>query len=407
MLRLVKYTLSNAPWTLIASMAQPLSNYVIIILLSQFYGLAEGGRFRLLLSIFAILALFTLIDSGKIVVKYLVMAHSGVVRPLLFNRMRWALAGLFAGVAGALLIHQKEDNLWVALLVAAVLLPISEPASLYAQINQAKKQFRLAAIYSISKFTSATALVPVCFYLNLDVIYFFAGYFIILGAFNVAFILLHEETFQPAGVNAPTYIKESVQLSASGLFPVILEHADKFIVSYFLGLEALALYAVGISTGRLLLNFVRPVLVIYFPILVDQRPTARFVALAFALLSCVGVAAAWLLQYYFGGVLEAKFLPAYPLAAVIVAGLGVHFSSVIVYYSSVYHRGSRIIIPTVTNIITSALVIAYLGAAIMYAGAYALVLCAASYPLRDLLNLIITVAMSKRFGIDANADPVH
>ena len=150
-LNLIRYTLSHAPWAFITSLSMGLSHYVIIILVAKYYNLEEAGQFRLLLATFGILGLLTLMDSGKVLVKYLVQTQVGVVRTLFLQRMRWSLAALAIGAGLAGWYYWKGDEVWLPLLIASVCLPIANPASLYIQINQAQKKFRLNAFYAVAK----------------------------------------------------------------------------------------------------------------------------------------------------------------------------------------------------------------------------------------------------------------
>lgn len=405
--RLVKYTLRNAPWTLIASLSSGLSNYIIILVLSGAFGLAAGGEFRLFLSIMGVLSIFTLTDTGKIAVKYLVLGDSGVVRPLLLNRMRWAVAGIVAGAVTAAVFYQRGNALWLPVLAGALLLPLTYPTDMYAQINQARRQFHLNALYSVAKYTSLVLLALAATRIDMSVPLFLIVYSVMIAGYHILFLTRHKETFEQANPNARSYIREGIQLSGSGLFPLLMESADKFLISYFFGLEALGLYAIGVSTGRLFLNLVKPTLAIYFPILVKTRPDARLLLVSLVVLTGIGIVAALLMDLYFTHVLAAKYMDAYPLAAIVVAGLGVYAVGVIIQYSSIYYKDSTIAIPAIANITTTVLVVSYLFVSIAQGGQYALLLCAASYPLRDLISMTSIMFLSKRLGIHAKTDIVH
>jgi O-antigen/teichoic acid export membrane protein len=403
---LLRYTLSHAPWMLISSLSHGVSNYIIIILLAKFYGLAAGGQFRLLLSIVSLLSTFTLLDSGKVVIRHLVMQRPGVVRPLLIARVLGALAGLSIGVIAATVLHWKGDELWLPMLMAALLLPVTFPPDLYAQVNQAKKQFHINAIYNVARYSTLTLMVLVLGLLRFDVMWLFAAYFAVFAVFNLFYLMLCREAYEPSNPEGRVFIKETVQLSGSGVFPIIIENADKILISYFLGLEALGLYAIGVSTGKILLNFIRPALTIYFPILVNRRVDGSLLLRSFLALSTIGLTIAVLMKYYFAHVLGPEHLNAYPVAAVIVGGLGLYFVGVLSYYSSVYHKDSTIIIPSLTNIISSVLVISYLVAAILQGGEHVLLLCAASYPLREFIKMCIIVVLSRKEEADAKPGAV-
>jgi len=403
----VRYTVTHAPWSLISSLSAGVSNYIVIIMLAKFYGLAASGQFRLLLSMFGILSLFTLRDSGKVAIKYLVQNECGVVRPLIRQRLLWGLAGLAIGLAIVLVFYLRGDSAWLPLLVVALCVPIAHPASMFAQINQARKQFRLNAFYSVTKYGTITLAAFALGWFRADPIWFFCLFFLLTSAFHIAFLLRHEEVFEADNVNASQYRRESLQLSASGIFPILLDHADKFLISYFFGLEVLGLYVIGVSTGRLMLHFVKPTLTIYFPVLVNQHLDRSLLIGGFLALTAVGLVAGIAVHFYFIYVLGAQYMDAAPLAMVIVAGLGVYFVGVVVYYSAVYHQDGTARIPAITNVVTAVLIVCYMLAAVRFGGDYALLLCAASYPLRELVNLIVITLLNTRLNTGENARAVQ
>ena len=402
----LRYTLVNGPWVLIGSLSFGLSNYLIILVLAFQYGLAEAGKFRLFLSIVELLAIFSLLDTSKIIVKNLVLGKRGVVRPLMLHRAKWSLAGLAIGCIIAAVFYQQGSDIWIPLLVASLLLPAACSADAYSDINLAKKQFQTNAFFNLAKFGTLTLAALTVAHLDVGVFYFMVAYFVIVAAFHLAFVTRYEEAFEPAGPEAGVLKKQATRLSGAGLFPALLEQADKALISLFLGMDALGLYTVGVATGRLLLHCIRPLLTIYFPMLVHDRPTPKLLLVLGCGLTVVGAAFAWLLQFYFDRVLGPSFAGAFPVAAVCAAGLGVYGVGVTTYYSTIFHRNSDLRIPTLTNIVTAAVTLCYLVAAVIFGGQWALLLCAASYPLRELINLTIITVLSKRVGANAKAGSV-
>lgn len=397
MASLLRYTASNAPWALVASLSTGLSNYLILLLLSGAYGLAASGQFRLYLSIILILRIFSLTETGKIAVKYLVLGERGVVMPLLLNRMRWSFLGVVAGFVTAAIFYSRGSDLWIPIMIGSALLPLTYPSDIYGQINQARRQFRANAIYSATKNGALVLLAVIAASsTKFAVVPFLVAYSVLLTAFNVYFLTRHAETFEPPSANADTYVREGLHLSGGGLFPVALEHADKFLIGYFFGLEALGIYTIGVSTGQLLVRFVKPLLTIFFPILVNHLPTTKILVGTLVVLTAVGLAGAIPLDFYFTIVLGSTYLAGYPLAVIVLSGLGFHATGVIIQYSSIYHKHSRVVIPNITNITTTLIVVCCLLLAVFHERNIALLLCAASYPLRDLLNIVTTVILSKK-----------
>jgi O-antigen/teichoic acid export membrane protein len=392
----ILYGFRYAPWAVLASLCAGLSNYLIIILLSQYYGLTTGGEFRLLLSIVGLLSLFTLAEADKVVIRHLVTGKQGVVRPLVISRMQFSLIGTVVGTITAAFFYQKGQDIWLGILTASLLLPLAFPADLYEQIVQSRNNFRMLALYSVIKYTILTSLAFLAGYWSVAFAAFLVLYYAGLTALNIGFLILQPETFEPSSPEAPLYFRESIQLSVAGFFPVVLEHADKFLVAYFLGLEKLALYTIGISTGRMIAIVIKPTMSVYFPVLVKERFSFGLLLTLFLSLTVAGIIASWPLSYYFSHVLGAEYVEAFPLAAIVMAGLGVYFISVAMYYSSIYHKDAELSVPTMTSFFSTLVTLAYLLLSLTFGGQYALILSAASYPLRDLMTLILTLTLSKR-----------
>ena len=390
------YSFHHAPWAVLASLCAGLSNYIVIILLSKYYGLAAGGEFRLLLSIVGLLSLLTLAESDKVAIRHLVMGKKGVIRPLFISRVEFSLIGMAIGVITAVVFYREGQEIWPGILVASLLLPLAFPTDLYAQIVQSRENFRTLALYSVVKYTILTSLALLAGLWSLTTSAFFIIYYVVLTTLNIGLLVLQPETFEPSSPEAPVYFRESIQLSVAGFFPVVLEHADKFLVSYFLGLEKLGLYTIGISTGRLIAVVIKPTMTVYFPVLVKERFGFSLLLTLFLGLTVAGIIGSWLLSYYFSHVLGAEYAEAYSLAAIVLAGLGIYFISVVVYYSSIYHKDAKLGIPMMTSFLSTLATLSYLLLSLKFGGRFALILSAASYPLRDLMTLILTLALSKR-----------
>ena len=396
------YFMKNAPWTVVTTFVTGVSTYAIMLMLMRFEGLEAVGQFRLLLSIVAMLSLATVLDTGKILIKYVVQETPGIIRPLLVNRMVWSILGVAAGLIVAAVMHYRGQELAWAVAAAALLLPLTFPTNLFAQIHQARRQFRFNALINIGKHAVLVGMALIWLMLDWNVIGLFITYFAVLTVFNVWYMSWHASELRTVAPDSPKVVREATVLSGSGLLPVVLDNIDKFLVSYFLGLEALGIYAIGVSTGRLLLNFVKPMLVVYLADLVKKRLSLKFEILAFIFLTLVGLSAALVLRYVMEYFFEPDAMQAYPISFVILVGLGVYFVGVTKYYSSIYYKDSSLKVPVITNLISAPIIVGYLLACLTYGGDYALVLCAGSYPLREALNFTIISALSRRFP-DAGA----
>jgi len=281
------------------------------------------------------------------------------------------------------------------------------PPDIYEQINEAQKRFKVNAGYSAVKFSSLVALALLVVGVEGSTETYLLIHTLFLTGFNIFAFVRHREAFEPPSAETRGIKAESVKLSASGVLPIVMENLDKFLISYFFGLEALGLYTIGVSTGRLLLRLVKPVATVYFPVLVNKEPTGGFVLRLFLTLTLIALSLVWPLYIYFDVVLADSLAGAFPYALVCLLGLGLHGGGVLVYYASVYHKDSRILVPTVTNVVSFITVSTFMIAATFLGGPHALLLFASSYPLRDFLNILLPLTIQKKMADNGTFDSIR
>ncbi|MCG8559849.1 MAG: oligosaccharide flippase family protein [Hyphomicrobiales bacterium] len=398
----IRYIVAQAPWALIATLSAGLANYVIVIILTKFYDAYVVGQFRLLLSVVGLLGLFSFLETGNILLKAVVENKGGVAKPLFVNRVKYALIGSAVGLVLAFYFYRDGNDIYIPLAFSALVVPVFFPTAMFEFINHALKNFRGNAIIDLTRFASVTLLFAAGGFFGVYPPALLSTYFVVLAGFNAFFYARLVEKLKPFATRAPKEIKDSVQLSLSSVFVNILEHADKLLISYVFGLKALGLYAVGVSTGNLVLFMAKPALTVLNPLLVEERFSGRMLAYIFVGTTIAGVIASVALKPIFAVVFGAEYLEAYDLSKVIIWGLGIFCVSVLVYNTSVYNKDSPVRVPVLNNFISPVIVLVYLVLAVLLGGEYALLLCAASYPLRQLVNVVILAIISGRTSAHAH-----
>ncbi|WP_026379203.1 lipopolysaccharide biosynthesis protein [Afifella pfennigii] len=399
------YTMSNAPWALGTSLAPGLSNYITILIIAWLVDLEAAGRFRIFLSIVGLLSLFSLEDTSKIVIRYVLKGHEEVFRPLLLHRMRWSLIGVVLGLGVSAYLFAKDNPLAPAILVASFWIPIRAPTEMYEQINQARGWFRLNCFLTSFKYTLIALTALFMLSVGFSEIDFFIAGLSLHCIVNMIYLSRYRDLFVRSDDYPKEIFRESNHLSVSGAPNLLLEHADKFLVAYLFDLDTLAVYTIAISTGRLLLNLVKPTLTIYFSRLSRLEPTAMQMSVAFVAMTAVGVAVAVLSKYYFMEVLPGFYETAYPISFVIFAGMGIYSVGVLAQYSSIFFRDGRIEVPVYSNLARFGITGAYMAILAIRPGEWTLLLLAASYPLREAVTLFTNRYFRMRLAKKAQQAP--
>lgn len=92
---------------------------------------------------------------------------------------------------------------------------------------------------------------------------------------------------------------------------------------------------------------------------------------------------------------DSKFAGAYPVTAVLLHELGFCSIGVLTYYSSVYHRDVDMWMPAAANVATAFATVLHLLIESWFSGSHALVLCAMSNPLQELINFVVIIWLSR------------
>lgn len=327
------YFVRNGPLAIFSASLPGLVNYAIIVYLSYAYSLEAAGQYRLLFSYFTLAGLPTLQESTSPYVRAATLGPRSHLLGLLFGQLYAATLTAIA-IVGAYFLTVSMGTAWLpsAMLPIALLTMFYYPFQLFVAHIQARQQFFKLAILTTIKFaialgtffamlavTRSVTSATIAQLATMTVTNLFCYYFVTRGDLEWDPSLLNPfKTFRRKEV------REGTLLSFGLLLPGALEQVDKIIIGAVFGLEALGIYTLGFSTGRLLYNMLKPSLYVYYRHFVDKMPPKALLKRIFVAFTALGVTVAacfWIATHTIPAMY--KFKGSEPVATVLFLSYGI------------------------------------------------------------------------------------
>lgn len=399
-MRIARDWLAKGPYAIAASTLQGGMNYVVVLYLSFGSSLAATGEYRTLFSLYALLALTSMMESNKVYIRSVVTESADAATALFANKLACSVLGAVA-VAGGWGIGRvagwiESTDLYfpaIALLSAAIY-----PFDLYIAHLQAKRRFRALFATESVKYLGALGIFLVVYRLSGSVGMAVTAQLAAMSLCTIAFFAIFARRWvRPAQALRQFYgklrsqpAKEARTLSAANFLPASLEHVDKLLVGWFFGLTVLGAYTLAYSTGRFLYNILKPAMYVYYRRFVDRMPgwpLLRRVGLAFSLLG-LGMSAAFLVAL--ARVPEmAKFESGRWATVILFCSYGVGIVHAAYSQAFALNKETNARHALSANALATLASAVLLGSALVSQPPVALVLLALQYPLRDGLSVLL------------------
>lgn len=206
------------------------------------------GTYRYILTIFNFLAIPTLTGINVALMR---AAAQGMENSLLLSfktRLLWGFLGTLAGLAVALYyLAQGAVSLALNLFIISLFVPLFYSFEVYSYFLRGKKLFKQYALYhALSLAIPALILIGMLFFggnLTVLLVSYFLPYTILKGLFLYLTVQKHMRD----SVYDPEVISYGKHLSAMGIFSIVAQNIDKFLLWHFLGGAQLAVYTIALA----------------------------------------------------------------------------------------------------------------------------------------------------------------
>ncbi|MBI5405849.1 oligosaccharide flippase family protein [Candidatus Kaiserbacteria bacterium] len=239
------YLASRSGLGVIAQVTISLATLAFAVVVGHYLPKETYGEYKYVLSIIAILSLFSLNSIGGAVFQSTAKGYTGALHQGFWANIRWSFF-VFSGALALALYYFWFHNpvLAAEILIGGSLSPLLASASLYSPFLDGKKDFTRQMLYSIIDNIFTTGVMVVAVLLTTSPLLLVCAYFIsnTLGAFyfyrRTKILYASDEKKQDTGM-----LTFSKHLSALGVLGGIVDAVDQILIFHFAGAAQLAVFA--------------------------------------------------------------------------------------------------------------------------------------------------------------------
>lgn len=238
------YIAKNGTYLLIGNTISIIASFLLSIAFAQLLPKETYGQYRYILSIMAILAIFSLEGINKAVLQGVAKGFEGVFIAGFKTKLKWSLLGALASIGVASYFwFQGNIEFAASFLIIAVFLPLFKSGEIYQSYLDGKKLFGRRVAYTTLIQVLATISIIVALFLTKNLIVLILVYFLSYSALRIFFLFLTIKKIKPNKVDDPETIVYGKHLSFIGIIGLIVQQIDSVLIFYFVGPVQLAIYA--------------------------------------------------------------------------------------------------------------------------------------------------------------------
>lgn len=258
------------------------------------------GIYRFVLSLAAIVGIFTLTGMGTAVTQAVSRGYEGALRAGFVAKLKWSIGVTLASFIGAAYYFINDNaTLALSLVIVGILSPLKDSFVLYRTYLVGKKAFKTAVIYnSIQAPITAGAFIVTLFFTD-DVILIILAYFVIN---TIAVGILYALTLysQKPRENTDTdTLNYSKHLSVMNVIGRIAGQLDSILLFHFLGAAPLAAYSIAKAPAKKLREVTNVLQSLAFPKLAQRDLHTLKQSIPKKALQILGVGASLFAAYFF------------------------------------------------------------------------------------------------------------
>lgn len=238
------YLASGSFWLFLKRFLSALIAAGLAVAFANLLNSTTYGEYKYVFSIFALLAIPTLLGMGDATTKSVAQGFDGTVFPALRTKIVWGIIGSSISTAIAIYYYIAGNvELAGAFGIVALFLPFVDTLGIFNSILTGKRLFRVSILYEIaSQGISALVIITTLFFTK-NLLFILLVYFSIYTLTRfVVFKLVTKRYVQNRNVGSVT-ISYGKHLSIMRIIGTIAESIDNILLWQFIGPAPLAVYA--------------------------------------------------------------------------------------------------------------------------------------------------------------------
>ncbi len=242
------YLASGSFWITVAQVGSNVLSLVILIAFANLLPKETYGIYRYILSIAALLNIFSLTGMKSSVARAVAIGEDGALRAAVRYQLKWGALMFLAFCALAGYYFLKDNSLFgISFLVLGVFTPATIALSIYGAYLEGKKEFRLASIFTVlSTAVYGAGMIAALLYSG-EIVWLITAYAGATFLSTLIFYALTLKLFRPPPAARTEALSYGKELTLIGLMDVVVSQIDKIIVAHFWGPAQLAVYSLAMA----------------------------------------------------------------------------------------------------------------------------------------------------------------
>ncbi len=259
--------IADGGWVVALNLLRQVASLALIIVMVRVLSKESVGEYQLIVATIGIAGIFTMPGIQNVVTQSIARGFEGTFRlsarlvlaASLIGTAALVGVGLFEGTSG-------REQVLLGCLAAAALFPFAHGLQLWTSYNAGHAEFRLNSIYQgIGFLVSYGAAIAALLTMEIGIAWVVLITNVVLAIQNLWLAgRIYLKISKYAGAE-PGAISYGVRTTFHSAFNVAGNHADKFLLFYFLSPEALAVFAVAERIPELLKKYLQSVRKVLVP----------------------------------------------------------------------------------------------------------------------------------------------
>lgn len=245
------YIAKHGSYVMIENIVSMAASFLLSIAFARLLPQETFGQYRYILSIMALLAIFSLEGINNAVIQGVAKKFEGAFKKGFNTKLKWSLFGSLGSIIIAVYFWlQGNIEFTISFLIIAVFLPFFKSGMIYQSYLSGKKLFGTKANYvSIIQCLSAASLI-ITLFLTKSLIILILVYFVSYSLLRMFFLFWTIKKHPPNKINNSKIISYGKHLSLMRVIGLISQQIDKVLVFHFIGPIQLAIYSFAILPIR-------------------------------------------------------------------------------------------------------------------------------------------------------------
>lgn len=272
------YLVKNSFWVNANTIVTSIFAFTLSVIFARLIDKEVYGTYQFLISVSGILGALTLTGMNTAVTQAVARGFDGVLSASIKTQTQFAIIPFLAGIGASIYYFiQGNSILSFAIVVIAILLPITNTLNTWYPFLSGKKNFKSIFYYSF--------IINVIYYSGLITCIIIFPYtftlicvnFFLLACSNCIVYLLVKRKYPTKGGTEDKAIDYGKKLSLSNILPMIALNIDNIAIFHFFGATHLAIYAFASNIPERLGSLLRPIAMVSFPKFAekDQREMSK------------------------------------------------------------------------------------------------------------------------------------